>query len=57
MPSSSIFSALTPKAMFSLCVDSKSIREAITDCLPDSNLAVLVPVLERFVVTASFPRF
>ncbi|CAN6546462.1 unnamed protein product [Malus baccata var. baccata] len=28
---------------------SKSIRDAISDCLPDRNLAILVPVLDRFV--------
>ncbi|KAK9268097.1 hypothetical protein L1049_010536 [Liquidambar formosana] len=32
-----------------LSTESKSIRDAIADCLPDHNLAILVPVLERFV--------
>ncbi|KAM1593012.1 hypothetical protein FF2_036446 [Malus domestica] len=32
-----------------LSTESKSIREAISDCLPDRNLAILVPVLDRFV--------
>lgn len=31
-------------------VRSKSIRDAIADCLPDRSLAILVPVLDRFVV-------
>ena len=35
-------------------VYSKNIREAIADCLPKRNLAILVPVLERFVVCNSF---
>lgn len=32
-----------------LSTESKNIREAIADCLPKRNLAILVPVLERFV--------
>ncbi|KAL5839596.1 hypothetical protein ACOSQ4_012204 [Xanthoceras sorbifolium] len=32
-----------------LSTESKSIRAAIAECLPDRNIAVLVPVLERFV--------
>ncbi|KAM1004920.1 hypothetical protein ACFX13_005095 [Malus domestica] len=32
-----------------LSTESKSIRDAISDCLPDRNLAILVPVLDRFV--------
>ncbi|KAI9197577.1 hypothetical protein LWI28_000928 [Acer negundo] len=32
-----------------LSTESKSIRAAIADCLPDHNIAILVPVLERFV--------
>lgn len=32
-----------------LSTESKSIRNAIAECLPDRKLAVLVPVLERFV--------
>ncbi|XAR66442.1 hypothetical protein NMG60_11012678 [Bertholletia excelsa] len=32
-----------------LSTESQSIRNAIAACLPDHNLAVLVPVLERFV--------
>lgn len=31
---------------------SKLIRNAIADCLPDRSLAILVPVLDRFVVHA-----
>lgn len=31
--------------------DSKNIRDSIADCLPSHSLAVLVPVLERFVVS------
>lgn len=33
---------------------SISIRGAIAECLPDHKLAILVPVLERFVVRLSF---
>ncbi|KAJ4850772.1 hypothetical protein Tsubulata_013822 [Turnera subulata] len=33
-----------------LSTESKSIRDSIADCLPNQNLAVLVPVLERFLV-------
>ncbi|BFG27725.1 hypothetical protein CerSpe_139990 [Prunus speciosa] len=32
-----------------LSTESKSIRDAIADCLPDRSLAILVPVLDRFV--------
>ncbi|KAL3519719.1 hypothetical protein ACH5RR_017868 [Cinchona calisaya] len=32
-----------------LSTESRSIRKAIAECLPDHNLAILVPVLERFV--------
>ncbi|XP_075666383.1 wings apart-like protein 1 [Castanea sativa] len=32
-----------------LSTESKSIREAIAGCLPKHNLAILVPVLDRFV--------
>ncbi|GFY91853.1 WAPL (Wings apart-like protein regulation of heterochromatin) protein [Actinidia rufa] len=32
-----------------LSTESKSIRNSISECLPDHNLAILVPVLERFV--------
>ncbi|KAL5575456.1 hypothetical protein UlMin_017155 [Ulmus minor] len=32
-----------------LSTESKSIRDAITDCLPDHKLSILVPVLDRFV--------
>ncbi|THG13481.1 hypothetical protein TEA_016765 [Camellia sinensis var. sinensis] len=32
-----------------LSTESKSIRNAIADCLPDHKLTILVPVLERFV--------
>ncbi|KAL6991034.1 hypothetical protein U1Q18_009157 [Sarracenia purpurea var. burkii] len=32
-----------------LSTESKSIRNTIAECLPNHNLAVLVPVLERFV--------
>ncbi|XP_047328514.1 wings apart-like protein 2 [Impatiens glandulifera] len=32
-----------------LSTQSKEIRNSIVKCLPDNNLAVLVPVLERFV--------
>ncbi|KAF2303366.1 hypothetical protein GH714_017422 [Hevea brasiliensis] len=32
-----------------LSTESKSIRDSIADCLPNHSLAVLVPVLERFV--------
>ncbi|XP_062096625.1 wings apart-like protein 2 [Humulus lupulus] len=32
-----------------LSTESKSIRDSIADCLPDHKLAVLVPVLDRFV--------
>ncbi|KAL2523920.1 WAPL (Wings apart-like protein regulation of heterochromatin) protein [Abeliophyllum distichum] len=32
-----------------LSTESKSIHNAIAECLPDHNLAILVPVLERFV--------
>ncbi|KAM7500813.1 hypothetical protein LguiA_025227 [Lonicera macranthoides] len=32
-----------------LSTESKSIRNAISECLPDHKLAILVPVLERFV--------
>ncbi|GMH19518.1 hypothetical protein Nepgr_021359 [Nepenthes gracilis] len=32
-----------------LSTESKSIRDTISDCLPDHSLAVLVPVLDRFV--------
>ncbi|KAK6932535.1 Wings apart-like protein, C-terminal [Dillenia turbinata] len=32
-----------------LSTESKTIRNAIADCLPEHNLAILVPVLERFV--------
>lgn len=35
-------------------VYSKSIRDAIADCLPNRSLKVLVPVLDRFVVCISF---
>ncbi|KAF9608349.1 hypothetical protein IFM89_009284 [Coptis chinensis] len=34
-----------------LSTESKNVREAIACCLPDCNLEVLVPVLERFVVS------
>jgi len=30
------------------------VREAITSCLPDNSLKILVPVLEKFVVCAKF---
>ncbi|GFZ03087.1 WAPL (Wings apart-like protein regulation of heterochromatin) protein [Actinidia rufa] len=33
-----------------LSTESKSIRNSISECLPGHNLAILVPVLERFVV-------
>ncbi|XP_059435677.1 wings apart-like protein 1 [Corylus avellana] len=32
-----------------LSTESKSVRDAIADCLPNHNLSILVPVLERFV--------
>ncbi|KAK4493160.1 hypothetical protein RD792_017985 [Penstemon davidsonii] len=32
-----------------LSTESKSTRDAISECLPKQNLAILVPVLERFV--------
>ncbi|PRQ28891.1 putative wing apart-like protein [Rosa chinensis] len=32
-----------------LSTESKGVRDAIADCLPDRNLAILVPVLDRFV--------
>ncbi|CAN1810718.1 Wings apart-like protein 1 [Linum perenne] len=32
-----------------LSTESKSTRDSISNCLPDQNLSVLVPVLERFV--------
>ncbi|XP_073268695.1 wings apart-like protein 2 isoform X2 [Populus alba] len=32
-----------------LSTESKSIHDSIADCLPNQNLAILVPVLERFV--------
>ncbi|KAJ6769804.1 WINGS APART-LIKE PROTEIN-like protein [Salix purpurea] len=32
-----------------LSTESKSIHDSIAECLPNHNLAVLVPVLERFV--------
>ncbi|XP_022139964.1 uncharacterized protein LOC111010745 [Momordica charantia] len=32
-----------------LSTESQGIRDAIVDCLPGHNLAILVPVLERFV--------
>ncbi|CAK9152507.1 unnamed protein product [Ilex paraguariensis] len=32
-----------------LSTESKSIRNDIAECLPDNNMAILVPVLERFV--------
>ncbi|KAG6694604.1 hypothetical protein I3843_09G057200 [Carya illinoinensis] len=32
-----------------LSTESKSIRDAIADCLPNRSLKILVPVLERFV--------
>ncbi|KAG6777015.1 hypothetical protein POTOM_016813 [Populus tomentosa] len=32
-----------------LSTESKSIRDSIADCLPNRNLVILVPVLERFV--------
>ncbi|XP_021902267.1 uncharacterized protein LOC110817858 [Carica papaya] len=32
-----------------ISTESKSIRNAISDCLPNRNLAILVPVLEKFV--------
>ncbi|XP_038904655.1 wings apart-like protein 1 [Benincasa hispida] len=32
-----------------LSTESQGIRDAIVDCLPDHSLAILVPVLERFV--------
>lgn len=32
-----------------LSTESRSIRDAIADCLPKHNVAILVPVLERFV--------
>lgn len=32
-----------------LSTESKSIRNAIAECLPDHKLAILVPVLERFL--------
>ncbi|KAK2973956.1 hypothetical protein RJ640_030135, partial [Escallonia rubra] len=32
-----------------ISTESKSIRNAIAECLPDHNLSILVPVLERFV--------
>ncbi|XP_061983777.1 wings apart-like protein 1 isoform X3 [Populus nigra] len=32
-----------------LSTESKSIHDSIADCLPNHNLAILVPVLERFV--------
>ncbi|XP_050935849.1 wings apart-like protein 1 isoform X3 [Cucumis melo] len=32
-----------------LSTESQRIRDAIVDCLPDHSLAILVPVLERFV--------
>lgn len=34
----------------SCLIDSRCIRDAIAECLPDHKLAILVPVLERFVV-------
>lgn len=36
--------------VFFFSVFSKGVRDAIADCLPDRNLAILVPVLDRFVV-------
>ncbi|XXG45220.1 hypothetical protein AAC387_Pa02g0356 [Persea americana] len=32
-----------------LSTESLNVREAIADCLPDGNLEILIPVLERFV--------
>ncbi|KAK4421246.1 hypothetical protein Salat_2075100 [Sesamum alatum] len=32
-----------------LSTERKSVRDAIAECLPDHNLRILVPVLERFV--------
>ncbi|KAM6550285.1 hypothetical protein CsatB_000093 [Cannabis sativa] len=32
-----------------LSTESKSIRDSIADCLPDHNLSIVVPVLDRFV--------
>ncbi|KAI3456310.1 hypothetical protein Pfo_012973 [Paulownia fortunei] len=32
-----------------LSTESKSIRNAIAECLPNQNMSILVPVLERFV--------
>jgi hypothetical protein len=40
------------RVLFAVC--SKSVRDAIADCLPNHNLSSLVPVLERFVVCISF---
>ncbi|KAJ6364167.1 hypothetical protein OIU76_029163 [Salix suchowensis] len=37
-----------------LSTESKSIRDSIADCLPNRNLAILVPVLERFVNGCTF---
>ncbi|KAL8112997.1 hypothetical protein AgCh_020350 [Apium graveolens] len=37
-----------------LSTESKSIRNAIAECFPDHKLAILVPVLERFVVSSLF---
>lgn len=39
---------------FFFAIHSKRIRDTIADYLPDRNLSVLVPVLERFVVCTCF---
>lgn len=44
------FISLFSHKLLSLLGFSKSTRRAIADCLPNQKLAVLVPVLERFVV-------
>ncbi|KAB1199191.1 Protein wings apart-like [Morella rubra] len=36
-----------------LSTESQSTRDAIADCLPNRNIAILVPVLDRFVVLIS----
>lgn len=42
------------KQNFFFAMHSKRIRNIIADYLPDRNVAVLVPVLERFVVWTCF---
>jgi hypothetical protein len=40
-----------------LSTESRSIRNSIKDYLPKRNLAILVPVLERFVVCTSLTPY